>query len=228
MNKHLTLAACLIAGLTGLGQAEASTLNFICISSNVASDCSIGQSQLSVDVNSTVKGVSFTFKNNVGSTSSITEVYFDASTSSLSGVPLPAITDSDGSGTAVIFSLNANPSNLPGGSSITPPFNASTSTAFTADSDAGQGGQMIHGVNAASEWLTMDYALISGKTYTDIINELGNAKLRLGVHVTGFSDGNSASFVNNPVPVPAAAWLLGSGLIGLAGIGRRKITAKAV
>lgn len=29
------------------------------------------------------------------------------------------------------------------------------------------------------------------------------------------------------VPVPAAAWLLGSGLLGLAGIGRRKIASKA-
>lgn len=30
----------------------------------------------------------------------------------------------------------------------------------------------------------------------------------------------------SPVPVPAAAWLLGSGLIGLAGFARRRVTAK--
>lgn len=40
-------------------------------------------------------------------------------------------------------------------------------------------------------------------------------------HIMVFGrDGQTA-----PVPVPAAAWLLGSGLIGLAGIGRRKIAA---
>lgn len=33
--------------------------------------------------------------------------------------------------------------------------------------------------------------------------------------------------IPTPVPVPTAAWLLGSGLIGLAGIARRKVTAKA-
>ncbi len=225
MKKHLTLAMCLIAGLTGLGQAEASTttLNFYCISTGVAADCSTGQSQLSVDVSNTTKGVSFTFKNNVGVASSITDVYFDAGASSLSGVPLPTITDSDGSGNAVSFALNATPTNLPGANTVTPPFNASTSTAFTADS-----ANTAKGVNTATEWLTMDYALQSGQTYANVITELSNGNLRLGLHVRAFAgDGLSASFVNiKPVPVPAAAWLLGSGLIGLAGIGRRRAAAK--
>jgi len=40
--------------------------------------------------------------------------------------------------------------------------------------------------------------------------------------VQGFDSGGSESFVNNPVPVPAAVWLFGSGLIGLVGVARRK------
>lgn len=46
-------------------------------------------------------------------------------------------------------------------------------------------------------------------------------------HIMVFGrDGHNAS--TPPVPVPAAAWLLGSGLIGLAGIARRRVTAKTV
>ena len=61
---------------------------------------------------------------------------------------------------------------------------------------------------------------------------------RLGPAITGgwdLSGGNTTFFGNplaleglilvapgNPVPVPAAAWLMGSGLLGLAGVARRK------
>lgn len=228
MKSAVKLLVCL--GLVWGVNAQASTLSFSCITSNAVANCLIGQSQLSVDVVGTTKGVSFTFKNNVGSASSITDVYFDAGQSSLSGVPLPTITDSDGSGKAVAFSLNANPSNLPGGNAATPPFNASTSTAFTADSDAGAGGVMAHGVNAANEWLTMNYSLQTGKSLSDVLTELSNGKLRLGIHVQDFTTPSGGeSFVNYPglppssVPVPAAAWMLGSGLIGLVGVARRKV-----
>lgn len=234
MKKHFTLATCLIAGLTGLGQAEASTLSFFCISKNVANDCSIGQSQFSVDVNSSAKGVSFTFLNSALSVSSITSVYFDAAKSSLNGKRKPKLTDSDGAGKGVTFSLDANPGNLPGGNSIKPRFKTSNDDIFSAEANAGKGGKVAHGVNAANEWLTMDYSLKAGMTYADVINDLVDGQLRVGIHVTGFKDGKSASFINNPlqqtlpapqvapVPVPAAAWLMGSGLLGLIGVARRK------
>jgi hypothetical protein len=233
MKKRLILGACLIGGVMGLGQAEASTLSFFCISSKVATDCAYGAAQLSVIVsNPTSNFASFTFKNNVGQKSSITEIYFDAASSSLSGSGRPTLTGSDSSRKNVAFSLDADPGSLPGGSSITPKFVTSNSDIFSADSDAGSGGQMAHGINTPGEWLTMDYKLKSGRTYADVMTELSNGKLRIGIHVTGFADGKSASFVNNPfqetapaptpVPVPAAAWLLGSGLLGLLGVVRRK------
>lgn len=234
MKKHLALATCLMAGLVGIGQAEASTLSFFCISSKVATDCAYGAAQLSVIVsNPTSNYASFMFKNNVGQKSSITEVYFDAGSSSLSGSERPTLADSDSAGKNVAFSLDADPGNLSGGSSIRPKFATSDEDVFSADSDAGSGGQMTHGINKSSEWLTMDYKLKSGRTYADVIAELGNGKLRIGIHVTGFEDGKSASFINNPlqevppqevsaVPAPAAAWLLGSGLLSLAGLARRR------
>lgn len=36
---------------------------------------------------------------------------------------------------------------------------------------------------------------------------------------------NSGSVINQPVPIPAAVWLFGSGLLGLTGIARRRKTA---
>jgi hypothetical protein len=40
-------------------------------------------------------------------------------------------------------------------------------------------------------------------------------------------DGHTLSFTGNAVPLPAAAWLFGSGLLGLLGIGRRRSFAAA-
>jgi hypothetical protein len=34
----------------------------------------------------------------------------------------------------------------------------------------------------------------------------------------------SGYIVENPVPIPAAAWLLGSALLGIAGVARRRKT----
>lgn len=44
-----------------------------------------------------------------------------------------------------------------------------------------------------------------------------------GANISGTGD---CSAPINPVPLPAAAWLFGSGLLGLAGIGRRASTAR--
>lgn len=62
--------------------------------------------------------------------------------------------------------------------------------------------------------------------YLDLINsgELGEAHFTGGSLNSSQSDINAGSYLvrTSVVPVPAAAWLFGSGLIGLAGIARRK------
>lgn len=191
-------------------QASTTTLGFYCITANNAGNCAIGESQMTVSVSDPVPGeVLFHFKNLAGgSASSITDVYFDdGSLLALASVE---------NGPFVNFSQYASPPNLPGGSSINPPF--VTTAGFLADSNPPV---QPNGVNPG-EWLKINFTLQSSRTHANVISELTDGTLRIGIHVQGFDVGDSASFVNNPVPVPAAVWLFSSGLLGLIGIARRK------
>ena len=188
--------------------ARAATLSFFCITDNLAADCATGESQLTVNVTDPGGNkVLFHFKNSGPNASSVTDVYFDDG--SLLG--LSQITDGPG----VSFSQYASPPNLPGGNNVNPPFQVTAG--FLADSNPPV---QPNGVNPG-EWLKIYFSLQSGGTFNDVINELGDGRLRIGIHVQGFTSSGSESLVNLPAPVPAAMWLFGSGLLGLVGIARR-------
>lgn len=55
--------------------------------------------------------------------------------------------------------------------------------------------------------------------YSATVSDSGFAGVAYGIHFVG-----SINPTNTVVPVPAAAWLLGSGLFGLIGVARRKAT----
>jgi hypothetical protein len=188
----------------------AATLSFDCITNNIAGDCVIGESQLTVDVTSpSATQVLFQFKNTGASASSITDVYFD------DGTLLGIASLTNGSGVA--FSQDASPPDLPGGNTLVPAFEVTAG--FLADSDPPA---QPNGVNPG-ETLGIVFDLQSGGTFANILAELASGELRIGIHVQGYDTEGSESFVNNPVPIPAAVWLFGSGLLGLAAVARRKL-----
>jgi hypothetical protein len=188
----------LTAGLLA-PRAEAVTYGFFCISNNIGGDCAIGEAQLSVDVTDPGGGqVSFTFQNAGPAASSITDVYWDDG--SLLGIA--TITN----GTGVDFSTGCSPGNLPAGGNV----GFVTTVGFCADSDPPA---QPNGVNP-TETLTVTFDLIGGQTFADVLSELANGTLRVGIHVQGYATDGSESFVN--VPEPATLGLLALGLAGLA------------
>ena len=203
-------------------QAQALTVTFDnCVSGTSATNCMTGFNQLSVDVtdegsNGTNNQVLFTFNNSGPLASSIVDVYFDDG--SLLGIA--GLIDADegvGGSMGVDFSLGASPPNLPSANGADPDFEATA--AFSSDSDSPV---QPNGVNPG-EMLGILFDLQGTQDFQDVINELISGALRIGIHVQGFGDGGSESFVNAPVPVPAAVWLLGSGMLAMVGFGRRRI-----
>ncbi len=177
------------------------TYNFENITNNSATNAAIGESQLFMDVSDAGSGqVLLTFRNIGPEASSITDVYFDDGAL----LSMAAIDNSAG----VQFSQGATPSNLPGGNSITPSF--ITTSGLSADSDAPI---QSNGVNPG-ESLGIKFNLQSGSTFNDVLSGLDDESLRVGIHVQGFADGGSESFVNDGViPTPGAVLLASIGMV---------------
>ncbi len=210
MNIRRLSLAIVTAGALLLGSTlQAATLSFYCITGNLAGDCAIGEAQLTVEVTDLGgSNVAFRFLNTGLPAASISEVYFDDGT--LLG--LSSVVHSAG---RPWTGGSASPPNLPGGNSISPAFQ--TTAGFLAESNPSPS---LNGVRPG-EWLDVFFTLQGGGTIADILDELTTGELRIGMHVIAFASGGSESFVNNPIPVPAAVWLFGSALALMGWMRRR-------
>lgn len=197
------------------GQAEANQYTFNNITHNNATDAASGEAQLFVDVTDQGSNkIQFNFTNIGSYASSITDIYFDDDVPLMTFINFLYLTG------GVDFTVSAAPPNLPGGND--PLYDFSSNYSYDSDSPA-----QPKGVNPG-EALGLLFNLSSNVTFANVINALDDKRMRVGIHVQGFAEGGSESFINDPggttpVPEPATMLLFGAGLAGLAGIARRKM-----
>ncbi|MAT65100.1 MAG: hypothetical protein CMN57_05610 [Gammaproteobacteria bacterium] len=75
--------------------------------------------------------------------------------------------------------------------------------------------------------LVAEYMTLSSNVLTDLNYSSGDGEFdAYFTYFTGadglYGEWDGASFTTSPVPVPAAVWLFGSGLLGLVGLARRR------
>ena len=194
----------LIAGATANGDTiTLGSWGFSNITHTNTVNAAIGEAQLTVDLvdrGGVSPSVAFLFKNAGPKASSITDLYFDDG----SNHTLLQIADLVGS-TGVRFSVGATPGNLPGANNASPRFR--TTLGLSADSDSPV---QPNGVNPG-EWLSVVFDLQSGKTSASVLDDLVRRDLRIGIHVQGFANGGSESFVNGSLlPRPSGVDALGA------------------
>lgn len=175
------------------------------------------EGNVEIDVNEITDIASFTFSTTAGnSTTSIARIYFETDLGMiLSGTPslIP-------SGSGVSFTVGTGgpgPNDPPAGNEAPSVPWGGTFERFKADAPPPR-----NGINVG-EYLTIhyDYSGTEADLVDKIVDELGNN--RLAVHILNCQGTNSC--VATTVPIPAAVWLFGSGLLGLVGISRRKRSA---
>lgn len=177
--------------------AAAATFGFYSITNNSLIDAGIGEAQFFVDVTNGNQSATFTFRNEGPLPAVITEIYFDDG--SLLGIA--SIFDNPPS---VDYVQGANPPDLPGANNISPPFQVTAG--FLAEPVM----PPFHSGVGPGEQVAIVFDLVNGGTLQDVIDEIVDGTLRIGIRGQGFDGGGSEAFVN--VPEPSGLALLAIGI----------------
>ena len=151
--------------------------------------------------------VNFTFYNDSELYSSIARIYFD------NGALEEMVEIINGPGTG--FSQFAAPHNIPAARQLDPVFETTDGFSFVSDP-----ARPHNGVDHIGEWVTVAFSIAEGSTFENVISQLNNSTLRVGIHIIGLGpeDGSESAVT---VPEPATVCLLGFGTLGL--LRRRRI-----
>jgi PEP-CTERM motif len=209
-RSFLLLAVPLLLAVAGATPARA--IGFDCVTGNSASNCEIGEDQLSVTLSSpSPTQVRFDIANAAdGVDAVIAGVYFDDDSDLLGS--LASIVN----GSGVLFEADGSPPVLPGGNTASPAFGVDFSlNAAPAPPKNGIG---------PGETLGVIFNLPSGVTVQQVEDAFADASLRVGIHVIAFGNEGSESMINVPIPEPSTLVLAALGFMGLA-IARRRSRA---
>lgn len=166
---------------------------YSCTNNNPA-DVAGSIGQFSVDISdisdATGPKASFTFYNVGSFQSSITQVYFD------DGVLLGIASVVNGLGTD--YSAGGKPPDLPGGNGCTPPFEVTAGFLATPEPPTQPNGVNNSPATGPYESVTINFNLLTGTSFADLISQLTSGAVRIGIHVQGYASGGSESFVTGP------------------------------
>lgn len=186
------------------------TSGFVSITNNDPFNAAIGSAQISLDVTAVNSDMArFVFSNTGAEDAVISGIYFEDPERLLSFDSFDPFTS------GVSFRQITRNLNLPGGNQ--PAVNFDESFGFAALPPPSH-----NGVNPA-ESLGIVFDL-QGTTFEQLLDDIETGEVRVGIHVIGFEDGGSESFVNgtvpngngNVIPAPAAVLLVvtGTALVG--------------
>ena len=225
MSRLRIIAAvvCALALTAFATPAYADSLGILRQSNNASADL---VDQLEVDLSFTSSGgtttAHFRFGNDVGTTSSLTHIYFRDDLDTHLDFTTAAIMDS---GTTVAFTASSvTPTDPPSGASA---FGDDWNATYAIESIGGLRGTIENGVNTTTEWVQVDVDLVSTASEIDVFEAFRtylapSSQLALRIDNIGGSATTSDWYYGQIVPEPSTVALMALGLGGLLWIDRRR------